>query len=123
MFLIATGVLHTLVAVTMGWKIYLEIFRDGVFDAVDGDYAREFALWFLVCGILLIFWGQSMHAGIKKTQSPAPRTVGWSLLIFAIVGCILEPVSGFWLFLPQALIIIFANRPDKTTLSDSSSNN
>ena len=28
---------------------------------------------------------------------------------FAIIGCIVEPISGFWLFLPQALIIIYSN--------------
>ncbi|MDR1278108.1 MAG: DUF6463 family protein [Treponema sp.] len=27
----------------------------------------------------------------------------------SVVGCIIIPVSGLWLFIPQALIIIVAN--------------
>ena len=31
------------------------------------------------------------------------------ILLFTIIGCVVEPISGFWLFLPQALIIIYSN--------------
>jgi hypothetical protein len=54
-----------------------------------------------------------MHHYIKKEQKPAPLFMGYSMLICAIIGCIVEPGSGFWLFLPQALIIIFAHRKRK----------
>ena len=47
---------------------------------------------------------------IKKEQKPAPLVLGYCILAFAVVGCIIEPISGFWLFLPQALVIIAANR-------------
>ena len=56
-FLIATGILHSIVASILGKETFLDIIRDGV-----------------------------------------------------IIGCAVEPGSGFWLFLPQALIIILANR-------------
>lgn len=46
----------------------------------------------------------------QKEQKPAPLILGYCILAFAVVGCIIEPISGFWLFLPQALVIIAANR-------------
>ena len=111
-FLVATGILHTIVAIVLGKDTFLEIIRDGVFNvtSMSQDYTRMFAVWFLICGIFIIFLGQVLHHYIKKEQKPAPLLVGYSMLVFAIIGCAVEPGSGFWLFLPQALIIILANR-------------
>jgi len=109
-FLVATGIIHTLVGLALGKEVYLEIIRDGLINAVSQDYAREFAFWFLICGIFIILFGQVLHYYIKREQKPAPLSLGYSLLILTVFGCIAEPVSGFWLFLPQALIIIFANK-------------
>ena len=109
-FLIATGILHTIVAIALGKDAFLEIIKDGVINVTSQDYARAFAFWFLICGIFVILLGQVLHYYIKREQKPAPLFFGYIMLIFAILGCIVEPVSGFWLFLPQALIIIFANK-------------
>ena len=109
-FLIITGIIHILVGLALGKEAYLAIVRDGLINAVSHDYAREFAFWFFICGIFIILLGQILHHYIKRDQKPAPLSFGYSLLILTIFGCIAEPVSGFWLFLPQALIIIFANK-------------
>ena len=109
-FLIITGIIHILVGLALGKEAYLAIVRDGLINAVSNDYAREFAFWFFICGIFIILLGQILHHYIKRDQKPAPLSFGYSLLILTIFGCIAEPVSGFWLFLPQALIIIFANK-------------
>ena len=94
-FLVITGAIHTVYALLLG---------------KDDSYSRAFALWFLVCGIILILWGLTLQYYIKKEQKPAPLILGYCILAFAVVGCIIEPISGFWLFLPQALVIIAANR-------------
>lgn len=107
--LTATGILHTLIALLLSKEAYAGMIRDGFVNSAIHDVNREFALWFLVCGILLILWGQTLRYYIKKEQKPAPEFVGYSILLFAVIGCIIEPVSGFWLFLPQAVIIIHAN--------------
>jgi len=112
-FLIATGILHTIVAIVLGKEAFLKIIRDGLYNVTSLDYARAFAIWFFICGIFVILLGQVLHYYIKKEQKPAPLSFGYSLLIFAIFGCIVEPGSGFWLFLPQALIIIFAHKNNK----------
>lgn len=108
-FLIATGILHSIVAIALGAEAFLAIMQDGVVNVIAEDSTRAFAFWFLICGVFVIFLGQILHYYIKKEQQPAPLFFGYSLLILSIVGAIVEPVSGFWLFLPQALIIIGAH--------------
>ena len=110
-FLIATGLLHTVFAIALGWKAFWAIIQNGVFNLpTEVDYERGFAVWFFICGIFIILLGQVLHYYIKRDQKPAPLSFGYSLLVLTIFGCIVEPGSGFWLFIPQALIIIFANR-------------
>jgi hypothetical protein len=98
------------VAIALGKDAFLGIIRDGLYGLTSIDYVRSFAVWFFICGIFVILLGQVLHYYIKKEQKPAPLSFGYSLLIFAVSGCIIEPGSGFWLFLPQALIIILANK-------------
>jgi hypothetical protein len=113
LFLVATGILHTIAAVLLFANVYGEIIKDGLFNAVKEDAMRGCGFWFFICGIFLILFGYVVHEYIKSVQKPAPLFVGYSILLISIVGCIIEPVSGFWLFIPQALIIIFANRKIK----------
>ena len=109
-FLIATGIIHTIFAIALGKEAFMKIIYEGLYNFTAMDCTRELGIWFFVCGIFIILLGQVLHYYIKKEQKPAPLSFGYSLLVFTIFGCIVEPVSGFWLFLPQALIIIFANR-------------
>jgi peptidoglycan/LPS O-acetylase OafA/YrhL len=112
-FLFATGILHTIVAINLGKEAFHKIIQDGLYSATSIDYTREFAIWFLICGIFIILLGQVLHHYIKKEQKPAPLSLGYSLLIVAIFCCIVAPDSGSWMFLPQALIIIVANKEQK----------
>ncbi len=109
-FLVITGILHTVVALLLGKDAFSEIIRDGLINAVAINCEREQAFWFLICGIFLIFFGHVLHYYIKKEQKPAPLFFGYQMLVLAILGCIIEPISGFWLFIPQAIIIIVANK-------------
>ena len=109
-FLMATGILHSIVAIALGKEVFWEIIQDGVIHVISQDYTRSFAFWFLICGIFVILLGGVLHYYIKKEQKPAPLFLGYSILVLAIFGCIVEPISGFWLFLPQALIMIIANQ-------------
>ena len=113
LFFVATGILHTIVAIFLGKSVYLDVIEDGVIDAIGNDHSRGFAFWFLFCGLFLIIFGQVLHFYIKKVQQPAPAFFGYTLLALTIAGCFIMPVSGFWLFIPQALIIICANRKNE----------
>ena len=107
MFLAATGSIHTLYALIVQEKIWSAVFRDG---AVGANAERSHALWFLVCGILVVLWGAALHCCIRRTRRPAPASLGWALLSVSVAGCVFEPLSGFWLFLPQAILMIAAGR-------------
>lgn len=109
-FLVTTGLIHTIYALLLGKEDFADMIKGGLINSTGDNYSRAFALWFLVCGIILILWGQTLQYYIKKEQKPAPLVLGYCILAFAVVGCIIEPISGFWLFLPQALVIIAANR-------------
>lgn len=109
-YLTITGMIHTLVALGLNWNIYKAMWLNGLSNSIGNDFTKAFALWFFICGILLIFLGQTLQHYLKKEGLPAPLFLGYAILIFSIIGCIIEPVSGFWLFLPQALIIILAKR-------------
>ena len=112
-FMLVTGVIHLVVATFGGWdglkEIADNIATSGVVNSVKSVEANC-AFWFLTWAVPMLFLGQILHYYIKKTQAPAPESFGWYLLIFSVIGCVIFPVSGFWLFIPQALIIIFANR-------------
>lgn len=111
--LAATGVLHILVAVTKEWYVYHEILVDGLIDSIGNDTQKALAFWFLIIGVILILFGQSLQYYIRNVQMPAPLFLGYALLIFSVLGCLIVPISGFWLFIPQALIILLAKRDPK----------
>jgi hypothetical protein len=114
-FLVATGILHTVVGIVLCRNYLLAIVKNRFFNALwisreEGfDSDLSFAFWFLICGIVIIILGQTLHFYIKKEQKPAPSFLAYWFLGLSIVGCIIIPVSGLWLFIPQALVIIVAN--------------
>jgi len=112
-FMLATGVIHIALATAMFWNEIKEIAHNintsGLVNPIT-TIEGNCAFWFLTWGVPMLFLGQVLHYYIKITQAPAPKSFGWNLLVFSVFGCIIFPISGFWLFIPQALIIIFANR-------------
>jgi len=108
-FLIVTGIIHSIVGIVIGKDYLIDIIKDGLLNAVEVDNLRHIAFWFLLCGIFIIILGHTLHYYIKKEQKP-PLFLGYYLLVMAVISCILMPASGFWLFIPQAFIILFAKR-------------
>ncbi len=109
-FLWITGIIHIVVGFIIGKDIYADMLRDGLINSMQNNFTRGFAFWFFLFGVLLILYGYTLQYNIEREQKPSPAHVGYSLLAVGIFGCLVEPVSGFWLVLPQALIIIVANR-------------
>ena len=108
--LTATGVIHTIYALFLGKEAFTEMLNNGLIDSIGENHNLGFAFWFLICGIILILWGETLQYYIRKEQKPAPVFLGYSILLLTIIGCIIEPASGFWPFLPQAIIIIYSNK-------------
>lgn len=115
--LTATGVLHIIVMLFLHGSTYAAMFRDGLWDTVGEDFSRDDAVWTFMVGIALIMWGETLQRYQNKTSQPAPVFIGYGMLAFSIVGCIVMPVSGFWLFIPQALIILVANKRNRLPYS------
>jgi len=103
--LIATAALHTVVGIILASGSLADIVKAGIFNAVDPYLDRMAAFWFLTCGAALLLMGLMVQWGIRQTDT-LPVSLGWGLMIMGIVGVIMMPVSGFWLLLPQAYMIL-----------------
>lgn len=109
-FLSVTGVIHIIYAMIQNWSTYEDLFSEGLINSIGDNAQRALSFWFFLIGVLLIMFGQSLQHHIKKQKKPAPLSLGYALLFFSAFGCFIIPLSGFWLFIPQALIIILAKR-------------
>ncbi|MCD8173555.1 MAG: DUF6463 family protein [Alistipes sp.] len=108
--LTATGILHLTVVALLYGDFLMRIVSDGLFDAIGDNPARAAAVWNFTVGLLLVIWGSTMQYYQNRTRKPAPLFTGYFLLAFSVLFCITMPRSGGWLFIPQVLIIILANR-------------
>lgn len=109
LFLSLTGVLHICVSLMDFGGKYKGMLADGLLNSLS-DSSRALAFWFLIIGVLLIILGQTLSYYIKQCRQPAPLFLGYTLLALSVIGCIIVPVSGFWLFIPQGVIIVLAKR-------------
>jgi hypothetical protein len=109
-YLTWTGIIHTAFALWTFRDNFWNILKNGVVN--QGGQGPEF--WFLLLGPLLMLFGPLLQHYLRETGLPAPRWFGWWLLVLSVVGCALYPASGFWLFVPQAVIIIAAKIPQRT---------
>jgi len=111
----ATGVLHLLMGILVLYSRPLaDIARDGFFGAVEpqtlaSTFDREAAVWFVMFGLLTLILGGLVHWAQARTGF-LPAFLGWSVLLLSLVGLILMPLSGFWVVLPQAVMMILVSR-------------
>lgn len=109
-WLIAISILHPLVHGWLFAKPLMDIVHDGWFNAIAPNpfasfYDREAAFWcMMVTPFLLIVGWLCCWAQTKDITLPS--FPGWILLLTAAVGITLEPISGFWLFIPPALLML-----------------
>jgi hypothetical protein len=115
--LMATGVLDLLYVFVFHFGQLAAISRDGFFGAVEVDPVqldREVAFWHLVFGVTIVILGGVIHWAQGRTGT-LPAFLGWSLLALSLFGAILVPVSGFWLVVPQAVLVLVVARRATTT--------
>ncbi len=106
----ASGLLHILVGIMSGLEGWRSIVAHGVVNASEVDLGTSLAFWFTISGMFIVMLGLVVQYYIQATGRPAPKMLGWWLLAFAAIACVVAPVSGGWLFLPQAWIILAAKR-------------
>lgn len=114
--LIATGVLHNIIGIVVGWEILSAMIADGIWNSIEAageasaQWTRAAMLWFLMLGFAWIMLGTLMQNTIRHSNRPLPRVWGWLLLANGILVAVILPASGAWLFLPQGLIILLAKQ-------------
>ncbi|HZB10963.1 MAG TPA: DUF6463 family protein [Rubrobacter sp.] len=112
--LMATGALDVLYVLVFHSRQLAAIAQDGFFDAIGPNVAyatfdRETAFWHLAFGLMAIILGGLIHWAQARTGT-LPAFLGWSLLALSVAALVLMPVSGFWIVLPQAVLMILVSR-------------
>jgi hypothetical protein len=108
--LIGTGVIHNLLGLVMGKPILQEIINSGFVNTIHEQMDRNAIFWFLFGGFMMMILGKLMQDYLKENEKPLPVSLGYYLLALSLIGCIMMPISGFWIVLPQAFLIIAAGR-------------
>ncbi len=103
--LIGTGMIHNVLGVLLFWEPLLDMIQSGLFNAIAEQYDRGLVFWFLFFGFLLMVLGRVLSR-MTADDSASARLIGWSLLALALAGIVIMPVSGFWLILPQAWLLL-----------------
>jgi hypothetical protein len=75
-----------------------------MFDERAGPAAA--ALWFASKGIILVMVGQ-LARGYEKLDRALPMVPGWLLAGLGLVGGIIAPISGFWIYLALGALWLF----------------
>lgn len=102
-----TGILHLLLGLFEYREALSEILQLGIINAADKTPQTFGFFWFEVNGFFVIFTGTFIQHYMNETKKQIPKKFGWYLLIIALFGCLLEPLSGFYVYvLISALIIL-----------------
>jgi hypothetical protein len=117
-WLMAVSMLHVVVGVWIFAEPLMQMIQDGWFNTVAPNplapfYDREDAFWFLMFTPFLVSIGQLCFWS-HANNIPLPQFLGWMLLLTAIVGVSLEPISGCWLFIPPALLMLMASKNSRS---------
>lgn len=113
-WLLVTSIIHVIVGFWLYGEPLTEIASNGFFNSVAPnpfapDFAREDAFWFMTLTAFFVilaqlcFWADSHKISL-------PESIGWNLLITSIIGAIAIPISGFWLLIVPACLIIATSR-------------
>ncbi|OPH51165.1 hypothetical protein BC351_35535 [Paenibacillus ferrarius] len=103
-----TAVIHTVVGIIVYWEQIIDIANGGFINAIEPQLHanRAAAFWFLLFGLLLFMLARLMSWLIQVMGVDLPKFVGVHLLVLSLIGVLLLPVSGFWLVIPQAVIVM-----------------
>jgi uncharacterized membrane protein len=105
--LVATGIGHTVVGLILFRRPLIDMLSDGVVGTVAADQLdRLAAFWFMLFGPVCFALGQIVNRAIERGDWRTVSIVGWYLLAIGIAGAAVMPVSGFWLVIAIAPLIL-----------------
>ena len=86
------------------------VVQNGFFKVLCPHHDRLAIFWSLCFGVMGFFLGQ-LISWCEGRGMPIPMFLGWELLGLAVLGALLMPVSGWWLvMIPAVLIVAGAGR-------------
>lgn len=106
-FITITGILHIVLGLSLNWKIAKEIVRFGLINTADKNADWFGFFWYEINGLFVMFTGALLQCFINESGKQIPRKFGWYLLLIALVGCLMEPLSGFYVYIIISGLIIF----------------
>jgi hypothetical protein len=107
--LMAIAAIHAAFGLWFGRRALGAIARGGFVDAVDPHPDRGLVFWFLLASPLVWFLGR-MAIWLAGRNQPPPAWLGRDLMLVSVVVVLLMPVSGGWLLLAPAGLLIAATR-------------
>lgn len=107
-FIIVTGVLHLITGIVQNWRTASDMFHSGIINTADKTPEQFGFFWFEINGLLVLFIGSFLQQYLNEYKNPIPVKYGYYLLFIAIIGCVLEPVSGFYVYIAISFLIIFS---------------
>jgi uncharacterized protein DUF6463 len=99
---------HAVFGVWFGRLSLGAMFSDGLVASVDSRGERGLVFWFLLMSPLLLLIGQLCVFLAERGIAP-PRWLGFEVLMLTVACALLMPVSGFWLLLPPAALLLRAS--------------
>jgi len=88
----------------------LAVLADGVVNAIPPTWPPMFdraaAFWFMLFSPALVMLGQITRRAAVRRDGPVIRTTGLHLLGLGVVGVAVMPVSGFWILIALAPLLL-----------------
>src|SRR5918992_3613868 len=95
--LIGIGVLHLLLFLWFGRRVLVAIANEGFWNTVDASRDRQMIFWTLMTGAFGLLLGQ-LALWVEAHGKRLPGFLGWQIIAIALIGGVLMPESGGWLF-------------------------
>jgi len=116
-YLIATGVIHSLIGLALGWNILLDMHQDNWFAStvINNEmlFDREAIVWFILSGVFWILFGLMLQKALNEGFTP-PLSLAWGFVLIGIITAIIMPISGAYLFFIQGVILLLGIQKSNT---------
>ncbi|WP_438463227.1 DUF6463 family protein [Marinomonas sp. PE14-40] len=115
-YLIATGILHSVIGLILGWETLLAMHQDNwLASTMIGDqilFDREAISWFLLSGVFWILFGLMLQKALDEGFIP-PVSLAWGFILIGIIVAIIMPVSGAYFFIIQGIVLLLGCKAKK----------
>ena len=95
----------------------LSVFEHGPIGAAMTEV--EMAVCAILFGIVLSICGVVASKRECLSPDPLPKSFGWNLLVLALLGIVVMPMSGFWLVLLAAIEVLEGESATQRTTVES----